>query len=187
MDHANHRHESERHGVSDRVAGLAFGAGSTLAPATPKKLLPDNLARGQRVFLQYCAMCHGDGGQGDGEIAGQLRERAGVRVANLTDRAELERLGRSGVWHTVALGGAHVGRSNLMPAWRERLTKRELDDVVDYVVHLPDLEPGISSTTLRAYLETRPGVPAAGHTIFVHQCSMCHGLDARGDGPLAAS
>src|SRR5258708_30834996 len=43
------------------------------------KALPAHLANGQRVFLEYCAMCHGDGGQGDGEMAPQLLGRARVR------------------------------------------------------------------------------------------------------------
>ncbi|HTM57285.1 MAG TPA: c-type cytochrome [Candidatus Udaeobacter sp.] len=169
------------------VAALAVPASRMHGQPSRTTTLPANIARGQRVFLQYCAMCHGDAGQGDGELAPQLRERAGVRVANLTDRVEIARLGRAGIHNTVALGGAHAGKSNLMPAWRERLSRQELEDVVDYVARLPDLSPGITSTTLRAYQETPPGEPAVGRSIFLHQCSVCHGLGARGDGPLAAS
>ncbi|MBI1796367.1 MAG: c-type cytochrome [Candidatus Eisenbacteria bacterium] len=151
------------------------------------KALPAHLANGQRVFLEYCAMCHGDGGQGDGEMAPQLLGRARVRVANLTDRAELERVGASGIRRTISLGGAHTGRSNLMPAWGERLQPGELNDVVDYVLHLPDMGTPVSTATMRAYFDTPPGTPEAGRAVFVHQCAACHGLSAHGDGPLAAS
>ena len=167
--------------------GALCAARSIAIPPRATNALPAAVSRGERVFLQNCAMCHGDHGQGDGELAASIRQRAGVRVANLTDRVEIDRLGRSGIRRTVTLGGGHTGRSNLMPAWGERLTAREIDDVASFVLRLPDQSPGISAATLRAYAETPPGEPALGRAIFVHQCSVCHGLAARGDGPLAAA
>ena len=76
-----------------------------------------SISRGQQLFLEHCAMCHGDGGAGDGELASGLQHKAGVSPANLTDRGRLERLGRAGVRNVITRGGAHTGRSNLMPAW----------------------------------------------------------------------
>jgi cytochrome c oxidase cbb3-type subunit 3 len=166
---------------------LALGATEVRPQSAAPKVMTAKLIREQRVFLQYCAMCHGNGGEGDGEMASMIFARAGVRVANLTDRAKIERIGRSGVLRTVSLGGGHTGRSNLMPPWGDRLTARELNDVVDYVVQLPQLGGSISSWTLASYFEAPPGSPADGRAIFVHQCSACHGLTAHGDGPLAAS
>jgi cytochrome c oxidase cbb3-type subunit 3 len=176
-----------------RIAAAMVALGAALCGLTgvgmpaPPPALPANLARGQRTFLQHCAMCHGNGGQGDGELAATLRHREGVVVANLTDRVELERLTRAGVRRTIEQGGAHTGRSNLMPAWGGRLSHREIDDVADYVMHLPDMAPTVFSATLRAYLRAPPGAPAEGRGIFVHQCSVCHGLGGHGDGPLSKS
>ena len=169
------------------ISGLAFARSQAGTPPGSGPTLSTSAARGQAVFLQYCAMCHGDGGQGDGELAGAIRHRAGVTVANLTDRGEIERLGRVGVRRVVALGGGHTGRSNLMPAWGERLAPRQINDVADFVIRLPDLSPGASAAIQRAYAEAPRGAPAAGRAIFVHECSACHGLGARGDGPLAPS
>lgn len=176
------------------VAAVCVGVGlwmfgATVArtqPAAPKTPTAE-LVRGQRVFLQHCAMCHGDHGRGDGELAPALRARAGVRVADLTDSIRIGRLDRAGVRSTVVLGGAHTGRSNLMPAWGEQLTAQELEDVVGYVAELPRVEESGWPASLRASLAPPPGTASAGQTIFLHQCSACHGLEARGDGPLSTS
>ena len=149
--------------------------------------MPAELARGQAMFLEYCAMCHGDDGVGDGELAGELERRADVRPANLTDRGRLTRLGRAGVHRVIVRGGAHTGRSNLMPAWGERLSARQIDEVTNFVMKLPDLPPAISSTTLRAYLTAPPGIPEDGRRLFLHHCAACHGPEGRGDGPFASS
>ena len=170
-------------GVGLWVLGVAVARTQPAAPKAPAA----ELVRGQRVFLQHCAMCHGDHGKGDGELASAIHARAGVRVANLSDSIRLGRLDRSGVRRTVVLGGGHTGRSNLMPAWGEQLTTRELEDVVGYVADLPYAEEHIRSAALRASLGAPPGTPSAGRSIFLHQCSACHGLEARGDGPLAAT
>ena len=176
------------------VAAVCVGVGLWMLGATVARTQPAaptaptaNLVRGQRVFLQHCAMCHGDHGKGDGELAPALFARAGVHVANLTDSIRTGRIDRSGVRRTVALGGAHTGRSNLMPAWGEQLTARELDDVVGYVAELPRVEESGWPAALRASAALPPGTPSAGQSIFLHQCSACHGLEARGDGPLSAS
>ena len=137
--------------------------GATVArtqPAAPKTPTAE-LVRGQRVFLQHCAMCHGDHGKGDGELASAIHARAGVRVANLSDSIRLGRIDRSGVRRTVALGGAHTGRSNLMPAWGEQLTTRELEDVVGYVTGLPSVEERARSAPLRPSLGVAPGSSSA--------------------------
>jgi cbb3-type cytochrome c oxidase subunit III len=165
------------------LVGHGPGPRSSNAAIAP---MSSSFTHGQAVFVEYCAMCHGDNGVGDGELAAELRQRTGIPPANLTDRSRIARLGRAGVHRVIVLGGAHTGRSNMMPAWGERLDARQINDVADYVMHLPDAAPGISSTTLRAYLSTPPGVPEDGHRLFLHNCAACHGTDARGDGPLAA-
>jgi cbb3-type cytochrome c oxidase subunit III len=131
-------------------------------------------------------MCHGDGGNGDGDFGEGLQQKAGVSPANLTDRVIQDRLGRAGVRRVIEKGGAHTGKSNLMPAWGEKLTPRQIDDVANFVMHLPDQPPGVSSYAQRAYAKSAPGVPAEGQRLFVHHCAACHGMQGKGDGTLAA-
>jgi mono/diheme cytochrome c family protein len=130
-------------------------------------------------------MCHGNGGQGDGELAAELKRRDNVSVGNLTDRAAITRLGMDGVKAAVAKGGAHTGRSEFMPRWADTLSTAQIEDVSAYVVALPEQAPGVTSSTLRGFYRTPPGVPTAGHEVFVHQCVVCHGVNGKGDGVMA--
>ena len=154
-------------------------------PAPKAESLSRSAIRGQHVFVQYCAMCHGDGGQGDGELAAEIKRRHDVSVANLTDRGDIARLGLAGVKAVVTKGGAHAGRSEFMPRWADSLSAGQIEDVAAFVVALPELKPGVTSSTLRGFYRTPPGVAEQGHSVFVHQCVVCHGADAKGDGPMA--
>ena len=146
----------------------------------------EQLLRGQESFLAYCAVCHGDRGAGDGEMATPLRE-SGVQVARLDDQARWRQLGRDGIRKVIAEGGAHTGRSNLMPGWAEQLEGPMIDDIAEYVLTLPARKPGITEETLARYLEAPAGVPAEGRRIFIHYCSACHGPYGKGDGPYAGA
>jgi mono/diheme cytochrome c family protein len=163
------------------LAPLSFLASCQKKSATPASA--DQLQRGQEAFLAYCAMCHGDQGGGDGELAATLSQ-SGVVVARLDD-ARIEKLGWEGVRKVIAEGGAHTGRSNLMPAWGERLGEALTNDVAEYVMSLPGRRPGASEATLQKYLEAPAGVPAEGRRTYLHYCSACHGSYGRGDGTYA--
>jgi cbb3-type cytochrome c oxidase subunit III len=144
-----------------------------------------SLRRGQEAFLAHCAMCHGDAGNGDGDMAPVIRKRSGVNVARLNDREVLGRLTRAEVVAVIEKGGAHTGRSNLMPAWGSMLDHAQIEDIAGYVMTLADSSPAIPRTTLADYLAAPAGAPAEGRVLFVHHCSGCHGPFAKGDGPLA--
>lgn len=87
--------------------------------------MSDARARGAQVYSKYCALCHGEGGQGDGRAAGLQKKRpADLTQSRLSDGSRLE---------IVRRGGAAVNRSASMPAWGEVLTAQEIADVVVYL------------------------------------------------------
>jgi len=167
-------------------AGTAAVADS-VRPAPPS---PDSLrklaaiVRGSKAFLAYCAMCHGDGGNGDGETAVAFH-RKGANIARLNDPDRMEKLTRDQVRKVIMDGGAHTGRSNLMPAWGEKLGPGIVSDITEYVLTLQNDNPAIPKSTIGHYLEAPPGVPADGRRIFVHYCVVCHGEQGKGDGTFA--
>jgi mono/diheme cytochrome c family protein len=158
------------------VALISYGNARTMA---------ERLDSGQRTFLSSCAMCHGTGGAGDGPLAEALAKEGGAIPARLNDAARLAQLGRAGVHRVIVNGGGHTSRSNLMPAWGERLEPKLADDVTDFVMSLPQRSPGVPPATLEKYLKAPPGVAAEGRNLFVYYCSGCHGMQGRGDGTYA--
>ncbi len=143
---------------------------------------PESIARAQQAYLAYCAMCHGPRGAGDGEVAVALR-RSGILVPRLDDGTRLARVGREGVLRIVVEGGAHVGRSNVMPEWGGLVGESLANELADYVMTLPQRGPQLAAGATEAYLRSPPGVPAEGRKLYVFHCSACHGPGGKGDGP----
>jgi mono/diheme cytochrome c family protein len=129
-------------------------------------------------------MCHGDQGNGDGDMAVNIKQTANVTVARLNDPETMGRLSRDQIKQVIAKGGGHTGRSNIMPAWGEKLDPATIDDIATYVSLVSGANPAIPAATLEHYLEAPPGVPAEGRVLFVHHCSACHGPYGKGDGPF---
>lgn len=165
-------------GIAGAVLILVVRAApaQTADGATPK-LLADSLA-GRDSFEIYCAGCHGPAGRGDGPIAPALK----TRPADLTSLARRHggvyprELVRTFVAGTSRPVPAHGTRE--MPAWgtlfgafesAARASAR-IDSLVTYVESLQ------APSTLPA---------DAGSRLFRKYCATCHGLTARGEGPLA--
>jgi len=108
-----------------RGLALALASASVLASTHDARPAKTPAARGAAVFSKYCALCHGAGGVGDGRAASLQK----VPPANLT----ISTRGRSYKMQIVREGGAALGRSSSMPAWRDVLTDAEITDVVEYV------------------------------------------------------
>ena len=190
---------SGRHGVRMRVVGMVMLSVLALAGSCQRKPAGEppvagssadssrqaRLADGQAVFLANCAMCHGEWGLGDGPLAAQLQKESGVVAAHLNDRARLQTMGRELLVRVIERGGAHTGRSNLMPPWGERLSSEEIDKIADFVMALPDLHREIPPSTMAKYLEAPPGATAEGRRLYVTMCTACHGPYGKGDGRYA--
>jgi mono/diheme cytochrome c family protein len=160
---------------------LSVGVASRLLAANPEGSSA-RVVRGQQAYLAYCAMCHGARGSGDGEVAAALK-RSNIVVPRLDDAARLVRVGRAGVLRIILEGGAHVGRSNVMPEWGGLVGQSLANDLADYVMSLSERGTGLSSVTLERYLKSPPGVPGEGRRLYVFHCSACHGPSGHGNGP----
>ena len=192
---------SEKQGMRMGVVGMLMLSILTLAGSCQRKPAGEipvagspadtagqaRLAEGQTIYLANCAMCHGAWGLGDGPLATQLQTESGVVVAHLNDRARLQTMGRDLLVQVIERGGAHTGRSNLMPPWGERLSPEEIDTIADFVMALPDLHREIPPSTMAKYLEAPPGTTAEGRRLFVTMCTACHGPSGKGDGRYADS
>lgn len=117
---------------------------------------PEAQAMGQRLFLTYCAQCHGADAHG------------AKGFPNLTDSDWLHG-GAPDTVQTTILGG----RFGVMPPWGGVLGADGVKDVANYVRSLS----GLANDSLRA---------ARGKDIFMQNCVACHGPEGKGNQALGA-
>ena len=134
---------------------------------------------GKDSFEAYCASCHGPRGRGDGPVAESLRSiptDLTALASRNADRFPRERVAAvlTGTGRTVAPHG-----TTAMPIWGPMFRMFE-----------SDTRARVRIDNLVSYIETlqvRSGQPAdEGRNLFRAYCATCHGVDARGAGPLAS-
>jgi len=85
--------------------------------------------QGKRVFEQYCAICHGVSGEGDGFNAYNLNPRP----HSLADSAYMSSFSGEILTEIITYGGKGVNKSILMPAYQNTLSKTQIADVTAYI------------------------------------------------------
>jgi cytochrome c oxidase cbb3-type subunit 3 len=117
---------------------------------------PEARAMGERLFLNYCAQCHGsDAGGSKG-------------FPNLTDEDWLYGGDPARITQSIT-----DGRNGIMPAFGPALGDDGVRNVAAYVRSLS----GLPSDGLRAQL---------GKRLFAQNCAACHGVDAKGNQDIGA-
>jgi cytochrome c oxidase cbb3-type subunit 3 len=117
---------------------------------------PQARAMGERLFLNYCAQCHGSDARGSRGFP------------NLTDHDWLY-----GGDPEVIRESITNGRMGVMPPLGPTLGDEKVKDVVAYVRSLS----GLPSDSLKAQL---------GKQVFMQNCAACHGPEGKGTQALGA-
>jgi mono/diheme cytochrome c family protein len=158
---------------------------SLLAPTvayaqTPKPVpFPGESLIGKDSFDAYCASCHGTDGRGNGPVAGSLRNIP-------TDLTALASRNGNSFPHervTAVLMGTSravvAHGTQAMPIWGPMFRMFESDARAR--VRIENLVSHIET------LQVRSSQPVdVGRNLFRASCAACHGVDARGAGPLAS-
>ena len=84
-----------------------------------------SLIRGRIVYNNYCILCHGAEGKGDGRAA----KLHSPRPFNLTISAAP----REYTAQVVRKGGEALGRGKGMPPWGDQLTDEQLNDILSFL------------------------------------------------------
>lgn len=123
-----------------------------------KQVAADPQAReiGQRLFLNYCAQCHGSDARGSRGFP------------NLTDNDWLYGGEPETIQQTIT-----KGRNGVMPSFASTVDAKMAGDVAQYVRSLS----GLSSDPIRA---------SRGEGTFKSTCAACHGASGKGNQALGA-
>lgn len=120
---------------------------------------PDAVKTGERLFVNYCAGCHGSDARGV----------PGGGYPNLRDDDWLWGGDPQTIKTTIA-----NGRSGAMPPWGPVLGEAGVAEVAEYVVSLSGKRPVNKALAL------------SGKTRFQQLCVACHGVDGKGNVALGA-
>ncbi len=135
----------------------ATGVSEEVFPAAPP-----SAARGEILYRENCAACHGVGGAGDGPDAAALKHRP----PDFTDAAFMRAETPLDFFLVISLGR----RRAEMPAWESVLAVQERWDLVSYVW---SLRPALRHS-------------AGGQPLFITHCARCHAAGAAGPGTVGA-
>jgi len=124
---------------------------------------PPSAVRGQALFDENCAGCHGATGDGGGADA----HRLGLTPANFSDPLFMRGETPRDHFNVVSLGRRRAG----MPEWADALSVQQRWDAVSYLWTLGHPRPAL----------------AEGRTLYQTNCEGCHGTEGAGDGPRAAA
>ena len=103
-----------------------------------------DLNRGKKVYDTYCATCHGKQGKGDGPGAAALKPKP----RDFTDKNYMEKLKDDYLFKIISDGGASVGKSPLMPAWKTSIKKEDINNVIAYIRTFAPSKKTIQNTSM---------------------------------------
>jgi mono/diheme cytochrome c family protein len=137
------------------------------------------LVSGRELYATHCAVCHGEGGRGDGPSAASFA----TKPSNLTDGRLMNGLPDAFIVNIILNGGPAEGLSPGMPPFRAYLGEAQARDITAHVRSLAD--PPFRPETAPQLVEV-PGAPVQpilfSHLIhagsFQIDCQYCH-ADAR--------
>lgn len=91
------------------------------------------LARGRILYDRYCAICHGEDGEGDGFNAYNVKAAFDVTPTAFADSAVFSSLDPDTALMAIRAGGRAVGKSAAMPPWGQTLTSGEVVDLWQWI------------------------------------------------------
>src|SRR3989475_266600 len=175
-----------------RLGGWAVSAAAVLLTAyPPDRLSAQDTTAGKRVYVKWCAGCHGDAGAGDGPAASHMLPRP----RDFTGAIYKIRTTASGQLPTDqdVLRSIEDGLpGTAMPAWKDRLSERGRRDVVAYLKTFSAFFQDTSQHIVPLTFSKEPGGARSAEALRVGRqfydsigCWKCHGKEGRGDGPSA--
>jgi mono/diheme cytochrome c family protein len=141
QDGQHHHRPGDQHGATDHRHGDAADAGHIHAPVPPEYesahvpasawTNPRLVARGKQIYMERCAVCHGDNGDGKGPAGIALP----LKPPDLRDtRMVGEMTGNYWFWRVSEGGTVEPFKSagSTMPAWKDELSVEDRWAVIVY-------------------------------------------------------
>lgn len=127
---------------------------------------------GQRLFVSYCQLCHGEDGKGDGPLAKAMKISPADLTTTVRSRSDtiLRKIITGEGRQTITGRERHNLLSESMPEWGEVFSEAQIEALIAYLKFLS-----------RAQHELM-GDPEIGSRLYQKYCQVCHGEEGDGDG-----
>lgn len=109
--------------------GIGAVALGFLCPALLLGVPKGDVQAGKAVHEQHCLKCHGEKGKGDGASAKKLK----MKMVDWTNKEHMAQLTDDYLSKITLEGGGAVGKSKLMTPYKDKLSPKEIADVVAFV------------------------------------------------------
>jgi mono/diheme cytochrome c family protein len=119
-----------RRSITLALGLLCLWFGAAYAQDEVERFTGGDAAHGAKLYKRYCSGCHGEDGRGGAKTFMP-------HVPNLTAKDYIEFLPDSFLFTVITEGGAAVGKSGFMPAWRGTLSEQDIKDVITFIRTLP--------------------------------------------------
>ncbi len=88
-----------------------------------------NERRGKSLYDNYCAVCHGVNGEGDGFNSYNLNPKP----HSFADSSYMVKLSEQVLSQIISLGGRSINKSVMMPQYSGTFTDDEMEWIIDYI------------------------------------------------------
>lgn len=116
-------------------AALAFVLFVAFGPGTAAAGSGELLQNGKKLYDNYCAVCHGKEGKGDGPNSDSMDPPP----RDLTDSGKekyMQKRTTDDLYAVIKLGGPGVEKSPTMPAWGKTISEYDIWSIISYISDL---------------------------------------------------
>ena len=85
---------------------------------------------GAQVYNKNCQQCHGPAGKGDGPVAQLIKD---VTMPDFANQESMAKYSDDELFEVIAKGGKAVGKSKIMPPYKDKLDDAQIRTVINYV------------------------------------------------------
>ena len=133
---------------------------------------PPPAYEGRRLYVSYCQLCHGAGGEGDGPLAKAMKITPADLTTTVRSRSDaiLTKIITGEGRQTITGRDRHNLLSDAMPEWKDVFSESQVKSLIAFLRFLSRAKHDLM------------GDPEVGLKLYQTYCHVCHGEEGDGDG-----
>jgi len=133
---------------------------------------PPPAYEGRRLYVSYCQLCHGTGGEGDGPLAKVMKISPADLSTTVRSRSDtiLTKIITGEGRQTITGRDRHNLLNESMPEWKDVFSESQVKALIAYLRFLGSKKHDLM------------GDPEVGMQLYQKYCQVCHGVEGDGDG-----